>query len=116
MKLILPLLAATGLGAVLTLAAAASVGPLAAGAFDHGDRNAVADGDRRAIFLASGDDDEGHDYRKPRRAGDDDEYSEDDDDDDGGAGATQNAAPAGTVAPPANGLFGNGPAPRVKVN
>lgn len=38
---------------------------------------------------------------------------EDDDDDDGGA---RNPAPAGTVAPPKNGLFGDGAAPKVKVN
>lgn len=53
------------------------------------------------------------------RYGDDDDYDDDDDDDDddygyrGGAGGP---APAGTMAPPNNGLFGNGPAPKVKVN
>jgi hypothetical protein len=116
MKLILPLLAATALGTVVTLAAAASVGPYAATAFSPGAGKAAAEQDRCAIVLASGDDDEGRDYRKHRRAGDDNEDSEDDDDDDNGAGVTPNPAPAGTVAPPANGLFGNGPAPRVKVN
>ena len=39
--------------------------------------------------------------------------SEDDDDDRGGA---RNPAPAGTVAPPQNGLFGNGAPPQVQVN
>lgn len=38
---------------------------------------------------------------------------EDEDDDRGGA---PNPAPAGTVAPPQNGLFGNGGPPRVQVN
>ncbi|MBC7133829.1 MAG: PepSY domain-containing protein [Roseovarius sp.] len=38
---------------------------------------------------------------------------EDDDDDRGGA---RNPAPAGSVAPPQNGLFGTGAAPKVQVN
>ncbi|MRU14380.1 PepSY domain-containing protein [Roseovarius sp. A21] len=38
---------------------------------------------------------------------------EDDDDDEGGA---RNPAPAGTVAPPQNGLFGDGAPPKVQVN
>jgi len=38
---------------------------------------------------------------------------EDDDDDRGGA---RNPAPAGSVAPPQNGLFGTGAPPRVQVN
>ena len=38
---------------------------------------------------------------------------EDEDDDRGGA---RNPAPAGTVAPPQNGLFGNGAPPQVQVN
>ena len=38
---------------------------------------------------------------------------EDDDDDRGDA---RNPAPAGTVAPPQNGLFGNGAPPQVQVN
>ncbi|PKQ13111.1 MAG: PepSY domain-containing protein [Alphaproteobacteria bacterium HGW-Alphaproteobacteria-1] len=41
------------------------------------------------------------------------EFEDDDDDDRGNA---RNPAPAGTVAPPQNGLFGNGAAPTVKVN
>lgn len=41
------------------------------------------------------------------------EEDEDDDDDRGGA---SNPAPAGTVAPPQNGLFGNGAPPQVQVN
>ena len=53
------------------------------------------------LVLASDDDD------------DDDEC--DDDDDDCGSGA-RNPAPAGTAAPPQNGLFGNGAPPQVQVN
>ncbi|AQS47357.1 hypothetical protein BMG03_05760 [Thioclava nitratireducens] len=45
----------------------------------------------------------------------DDDDEEDDDDDDYGASA-RNPAPAGTVAPPKNGLFGNGAPPKVQVN
>jgi hypothetical protein len=40
------------------------------------------------------------------------EYEDDDDD----RGDARNPAPAGTVAPPQNGLFGTGTAPQVKVN
>ena len=116
MKLTLALLAATAIGAVVTIAAAASVGPYAANAFSRVADKTAEDADRGAIILASDDDDENHEYRKHGRAGDDDEDSDDDDDDDDGAGAASNPAPAGTVAPPANGLFGNGPAPRVQVN
>jgi len=47
---------------------------------------------------------------------DDDHDDDDDDDDDGRRGGARNPAPAGTVAPPQNGLFGNGAAPKVKVN
>ncbi|WP_029057598.1 hypothetical protein [Stappia stellulata] len=47
---------------------------------------------------------------------DDDDHDDDDDDDDGGRRGGMNAAPAGSVAPPANGLFGDGAAPKVKVN
>ncbi len=60
------------------------------------------------LLLASGDDeddDEGDDC-------DDDEG----DDDAGACAAGSNPAPTGTVAPPANGLFGNGAAPQVQVN
>lgn len=40
---------------------------------------------------------------------------DDDDDDDDGKGKGQRAAPAGTVAPPANGLFAPGAKPQVQV-
>lgn len=41
---------------------------------------------------------------------------EDDDDDDDDRGAARNPAPAGTVTPPQNGLFGSGAAPKVQMN
>ncbi|MBX3574333.1 MAG: hypothetical protein KF694_18425 [Mesorhizobium sp.] len=48
---------------------------------------------------------------------DDDDDNDDDDDDDGyRSGAAAGPAPAGTVAPPNNGLFGSGAAPKVQVN
>jgi hypothetical protein len=54
------------------------------------------------------------------RSGDDDDEDDDDDegcdDDDDGCRGASNPAPAGTVAPPQNGLFGTGAAPRVRVN
>ncbi|MCO5081614.1 MAG: hypothetical protein M9955_08145 [Rhizobiaceae bacterium] len=60
----------------------------------------------------SGDDDDsyGHD--------DDDDHDDHDDDDDDGYSRNESAnpAPAGAVAPPANGLFGSGPAPKVRLN
>lgn len=65
------------------------------------------------LLLASDDDDD-------RNDDDDDAEERDDDDecDDNGdecAGSTKNPAPAGTVAPPQNGLFGNGAPPKVQV-
>lgn len=47
---------------------------------------------------------------------DDDDEDCDDDDDDDCAGAARNPAPAGTVAPPANGLFGTGKPPVAVTN
>jgi hypothetical protein len=111
MKLTLALLAATAIGAVVTIAAAATVGPFAGNTFSHVADKVAEVADRGATILAS-DDDEDHEYRKHRRTDDDG----DKDDDDDGAGAASNPAPAGTVAPPVNGLFGDGPGPRVKVN
>lgn len=79
------------------------------------------------LWRVSGDDDEGEDgegWFFSKSAGgssgdeEDDDGCEDDDDDEGGcaAGAAGNAAPAGSVAPPKNGLFTNGTAPQVKTN
>jgi len=61
-----------------------------------------------------GDDEEGGRVRRE----DDDNKSDDcnDDDDCVGPGGRGNPAPAGTVAPPANGLFGNGAPPVAVTN
>jgi hypothetical protein len=64
------------------------------------------------LVLVSGDDDDDDD--DDRDDDDDDDDEEDDDDDD--RGGARNPAPAGTVAPPQNGLFGTGTPPQVKVN
>lgn len=71
------------------------------------------DGDRESGRSYWSDED-GH-----RVGHDDDDYggSDDDENDDGSPGAASaSPAPAGTVAPPANGLFGSGAMPKVKVN
>ncbi|WP_297774532.1 hypothetical protein [uncultured Roseovarius sp.] len=75
------------------------------------------------LILASGDDDDDDDdeYRGSRRDHDDDDDDDDDDcddedDDDDCRGGARNPAPAGTIPPPQNGLFGNGAPPQVKVN
>lgn len=56
------------------------------------------------------DDDDDDDF------GEDDEEGDDDDDDDACIGSLGNAAPAGTVAPPDNGLFGTGAPPVAVTN
>ncbi len=73
------------------------------------------------IFVSGNDDDddEGERSRGSRTSDDDDEEDDDDyDDDDGDATCTGvgNPAPAGTMAPPQNGLFGNGAPPQAQVN
>ena len=74
--------------------------------FASDDRRSDRDHGRR---LGRGDDDDDH------HEGDDDDDSDDDDDGYRG-GAAVGPARAGTVAPPNNGLFGSGAAPKVKVN
>lgn len=73
------------------------------------------------LVLASDDDDDGGRlwWKGARRGHDDDDDEDDDDDCDDGdncRGGARNPAPAGTVAPPQNGLFGNGAPPQVQVN
>ncbi len=69
------------------------------------------------IFVSDDDDGDDHAYRRSSgRDDDDDDDCDDDDDDDEGCRGAGNPAPAGSVAPPANGLFGNGAPPQVKVN
>jgi hypothetical protein len=68
------------------------------------------------LILASDDedDDDRGDARNARRGHDDDDCDDEDDDECGGR--APDPAPAGAVAPPRNGLFGNGAPPRVQVN
>lgn len=66
------------------------------------------------VRLATRDDDR-HRNRIRRAHHDDDDHDEDDDDDDAPAGRGT-PAPAGTVAPPANGLFGTGAPPSAVTN
>ncbi|MGX0975921.1 hypothetical protein ACSSVY_001631 [Roseovarius sp. MBR-51] len=66
------------------------------------------------LLRVSGDDDD-RDHDEDDDEEDDDEGEGDDDDDNGRDGA-RNPAPAGTVTPPQNGLFGTGAPPQVKVN
>jgi len=70
------------------------------------------------LILASDDDDDNHgSIQSPRRGHDDDDDDDcEDDDDDECRGGAPNPAPAGAVAPPRNGLFGNGAPPQVQVN
>jgi len=70
------------------------------------------------LVLASDDDDDDSNHGRQFRRGDDDEDDddEDDDDDDSRGGSVAAPAPAGSVAPPNNGLFGNGAPPKAQVN
>ena len=73
------------------------------------------------ILASDDDDDDNRGYVQSSRRGhddddDDDDDDCDDDDDDECRGGARNPAPAGTVAPPQNGLFGNGAPPQVQVN
>jgi hypothetical protein len=75
---------------------------------DDGDEEDVEEDDEGEggwFWSLSEDDDE-----------DDNDCEDGDEDDDCGAGTAGNAAKAGTVAPPQNGLFTNGTAPVVKSN
>jgi hypothetical protein len=71
-------------------------------------------------FFVDEDHDEGEDCEDDDDDGedgdDDDDVAEEADDDDGCVGGLGNAAPAGTVAPPANGLFGTGAPPVAVTN
>ena len=75
-------------------------------------------GDARLIRV-SGDDDDDDEYAV-RSRNDDDEEDDDDceeEEEDGTAACAElvNPAPAGTTAPPQNGLFGDGPPPQVQM-
>lgn len=75
------------------------------------------------IKMEHEDDDErrGYGFSAHNSDNDDDgrgygEREDHDDDDDDDAAAMANPAPSGTVAPPQNGLFNNGTAPKVELN
>lgn len=71
------------------------------------------------LIRVSGDDDDDDDggwFGRDHDHDHDDDEDCDEDDDDDCAGARGNPAPAGTVAPPANGLFGNGAPPVAVTN
>lgn len=107
MKTTLALLAAsTALAAVLTLPALADDDRRAEGA-----RSEHVTLRERVAHLFHVFDDDDHDDHHGRGHHDDDD---DDDDEEGARGRM--AAPAGSVAPPANGLFGSGTPPRVQMN
>ena len=77
-------------------------------------------------LVGCGDDDDDSGWREGSRRGhgggdggdddDDDDDDDCDDDDDDCRGGARNPAPAGTVDPPQNGLFGNGAPPQAQVN
>ena len=84
------------------------------------------DGDAAQFILVDDDEDEDDDGspRKRRHSADedhDDDHDDDDDDDDDcdddedNCQAAKAPAPAGSAAPPQNGLFSNGAAPKVQV-
>ena len=68
------------------------------------------------VILASDDDDDRHREGARRDHEDDGDDCDDDDDDDECRGGGRDPAPTGSVAPPQNGLFGNGAPPQVQVN
>jgi hypothetical protein len=119
MKPNLALLAATAVGALVTISAAGAIRPL----FE--DPPIMADSgdapDNARYVLASNDADRGERTDRMRQRAhddddddddededDDDEGDEEDEDDDKEAGSAVIPAPAGMVAPPANGLFADG--------
>jgi hypothetical protein len=118
-KTLMLLAASTALTAALGLPAFSALSPSP----EDVARPAVLRGDDGAapLILASDDEDDDDDHGRGHDDDDDDDGDDcdddDDDDDDGGCGnAARNPAPAGTVAPPQNGLFGNGAPPQVQVN
>lgn len=106
------LLAGSGLVAALGLPSLASIRGTSDASASCPAAN-DADHDIRLILVNDDDDDDEHDDdRRFRR----DRGEDDHDDDDGDTGARANPSPAGTVAPPANGLFGNGAPPVAVTN
>lgn len=118
MKPLLSLLTLAALGAFagpVWAAAAPMVAPLVGLLADQ-----PAPADALVWRVDSDDDDEGKGWRWFGGEDDDDEGCGDDDDEDEGgencAKGAANPAPSGSVAPPKNGLFGNGAAPKAVTN
>ena len=108
------LVASTALTATLGLPVLAAVTMPGAQRLSVGLTDAA--GDAAPVRISDyHDDDDDHDNRR-RDHDDDDHDDDDDDDDDDDRGGARNPAPAGTVAPPSNGLFGNGAPPKVQMN
>lgn len=82
----------------------------------------AADGAK--LILIDDDEDDEEEGSTKKRGGEREDDDDDDDDDDGddceedegSCGGASNPAPAGSAAPPQNGLFGNGTAPKATVN
>ena len=113
--------------AILVASAAPAIGAgIPAWSGMHPAEHASARTDDDGILKLASDDRLDRDHGRRARSDDDDhrygddghdDDDDDDDDDDGyGRNASANPAPAGTVAPPANSLFGSGAAPKVKLN
>ena len=76
-------------------------------------------GDSARLILVDDDDDEDEDGGRSAVSEKDDDHGkcgEDDDEDEDSCSGAGNPAPAGSVAPPKNGLFGDGSAPKVQSN
>lgn len=112
------LAATTALGALVTIPAIAANSQLGAEsaplAFFTDAKATLGE----TLWLASGDhdDDDDDDDHGDHDDDDEDEDCDDEDGDEGSCAMGATPAPAGTVSPPANGLFGNGAAPQVQVN
>ncbi|WP_297977232.1 hypothetical protein [uncultured Amaricoccus sp.] len=110
---------------IATTALTATTGVLAWSLVHDGGRDSVDAFANRSEMLplvfASDDDDRDH-RRRPRHEHDDDDDDDDDDDHDTNDDRPRDsrkpapAAPTGPIAPPQNGLFGNGAPPQVQVN
>ena len=114
------LIATTGLTAILALpswsAVQAEVGVPSMQDTSVAEQNAspltqVSDNDD-----GEDDDNEGGEHRGSKHDDDDDGEDDDCDDDNSGCARGKNPDRAGSVAPPDNGLFGDGDAPKVNVN
>jgi len=77
---------------------------------------AVFDTAQQALPFVFASNDEGDDDDDDESDDDEGEDDDDDCDDDAGCGGVKNPAPAGSVPPPRNGLFGTGAPPTVQVN